>query len=129
MSRDSLIAGFQESNPDAGTDQAGCVVDRLLERYGIEELEELLQTEPIADDFEEAQFRDMFACGIEGDVQAQIVDQLVANGVEAADAPCVAEGLMTDLDDDDIDVLLSGEITDEFYQKFFVAMESCDAIG
>jgi hypothetical protein len=40
----------------------------------------------------------------------------------------VADALVVDLDDDDIDVLLSGEITDAFFEKFFAAMDGCGAI-
>ncbi len=129
ISRQSLISGFQDSNPDASAEQAGCVVDDLMVRYSSDELESELTVEPVSAEFEEAQFRAMFTCGVEGDVQVQITDQLVANGVSEEDAPCVATELMADPSDDDIDVLLSGEITDAFYSKFFDAMESCGAVG
>ncbi len=124
-----MISGFQDSNPDATTEQAGCVVDDLMGRYSSDELEVELAGEPVSSDFEEAQFRAMFTCGVEGDVQEQIRSQLVANGVSVDDAPCVASELMVDPTDEDIDVLLSGEITDAFYAKFFEAMELCGAVG
>ena len=104
------------------------MVDRLVDRYGLDGLEEQLGADEPDDSFVEAQFRDMFACGIEGDVRTQIVDQLRANGVDEADAPCVADALVGDLDDADIDVLLSGQITDEFFAKFFAAMDRCGAV-
>ncbi len=127
--RDAAVTSFSSANPGASTAQSGCVVDRLIERYGLERLEDELRSDPPKADFAESQFRDMFACGIEGDVRDQIVEQLKANDVAEADAPCVADVLMEDLDDDDFDVLLSGEITDSFFAKFVSAMEDCGAIN
>jgi hypothetical protein len=126
--RAAAIDGFAAANPDTTPDQQGCVVDRLIERYGLDGLEaELAAAEP-ATPFVEDQFRFMFACGVEGDVRRQIEEQLQAAGVDDTDAPCVADALVVDLDDDDIDVLLSGEITDAFFEKFFAAMDGCGAI-
>lgn len=128
MDRSTLIEAFEENNPDVSTEQATCVVDRLLDRYELSELRTELETEPLSSGFEEAQFRDMFACGLQGDVRGQITEQLQANGVEAEYAPCVSDELVSDLTDADIDVLLSGEITEAFYQKFFAAMQTCGAV-
>ena len=111
------------------TVQAECVVDRLLADRDLPEIEAELTAEEVAPDFEEDQFRAMFVCGIEGDVGEQITEQLVANGVSPDDAPCVSGELIGEMTDADVDVLLSGEITDEFYGKFFDAMESCGAVG
>ena len=41
----------------------------------------------------------------------------------------MADVLVDDLDDDDIDVLLSGEITERFLARFVAAMEKCGAIN
>lgn len=123
-----MISGFRDNNPEVTDEQAGCVVDRLVDRYGIDELEIQLQADSPSAEFTEAQFRDMFACGVEGDVEVQITEQLEANGISPQDAPCVANEITGGLNDEDIDVLLSGEITDDFYEKFFAAMESCGAI-
>jgi hypothetical protein len=128
VSRASLVSSFVEANPDASTEQAECVVDRLIDNFDLPALETELEAEPLTAGFEEAQFRAMFVCGIEGDVATQITDQLVANGVEEADAPCVSDALVGQMTDDDIDVLLSGDITDAFYAKFFAAMQSCGAV-
>ncbi len=127
--RNGAVLGFAETHPDATTEQAECVVDRLLDRYALEDLEAKLASDPMEPGFEEAQFRDMFACGLEGDVRDQIATELESTGLKAEEAPCVADALVEDLDDADIDVLLSGEITDAFYEKFFVAMESCGAVN
>lgn len=129
FSRQNAIDGFLAGHPEADAAQAACVVDRLTDRYGADELQTRLDAEEMSAEFEEAQFRDMFACGLEGDVSDQITEQLVNNGVSESDAPCVADALVADLDDADIDVLLSGQITDAFYQKFFAAMDSCGAVN
>ncbi len=129
ISRDSLVADFASANPDVTTAQAECVVDRLLTDRDLAAIEAELTATEVAPAFEEDQFRAMFVCGIEGDVGVQITEQLVANGVSPDDAPCVSGELIDRLTDADVDVLLSGEITDEFYAKFFDAMESCGAVG
>ncbi|MEM7272488.1 MAG: hypothetical protein AAF547_05360 [Actinomycetota bacterium] len=123
------IASFQDANPEVSDVEADCLVGRLIDRYGLDGLETRLAEDPPDPRFEEAQFRDMFGCGVEGDVRDQIAEQLAANGVEATDAPCVADELVAGLTDDDIDVLLSGDITDEFFAKFFAAMEACGAVN
>ncbi|MDH3300635.1 MAG: hypothetical protein OES24_09040 [Acidimicrobiia bacterium] len=123
------MADFTAANPDVTTAQAECVVDRLLSDRELEAIEVELTAEEITPAFEEDQFRAMFLCGIEGDVGEQITEQLVANGVSPGDAPCVSDQLIGQLTDGDVDVLLSGEITDEFYAKFFDAMERCGAVG
>lgn len=129
ITRESLVADFTAANPDVTSAQAECVVDRLLAERELTAIEAELTADVVAGEFEEDQFRAMFVCGIEGDVGDQITEQLVANGVSPADAPCVSGELTGQLTDADIDVLLSGEITDEFYAKFFAAMENCGAVG
>ena len=129
FTRAAAIESFANANPEATSEQAACVVDRLDDRYGMDQLESELAFEPLDPAFEEAQFRDMFRCGLAGDVQSQISQQLSDNGVSDADAPCVAENLVQTMTDDDIDVLLSGQITNEFATKFFQAMDDCGALN
>lgn len=114
-------------NEDATEDEAACVVDGLIDRYGLDQLEQELGKEPLDPDFEEAQFREMFVCNVANDWQGQIEAQLVENGVPAEEAPCVSEELLATMSDDDIDVLLSGEITDSFTETFLAAVATCDA--
>lgn len=127
--RAAAVESFERANPDVSAAQAECVVDRQIGRYGIDGLATELQAEPESDEFVDQQFRDMFACGIDGDITEQLIDQLQTNGVSADDAPCVAGAITDDLDDADIDVLVSGEITEEFMAKFVTAMERCGATG
>ncbi|MGH1490462.1 MAG: hypothetical protein ACRBK7_13920 [Acidimicrobiales bacterium] len=127
--RAAAIESFSNANPVATPEQSECVVDRLVDRYGLEGLRDELDAEPQDQAFSNAQFRDMFACSMDGDVRDQIDEQLQANGVAAKDAPCVADAMVDELTDDDFDVLLSGEITDDFFSKFVSAMEECGAIN
>lgn len=127
--RDAAVTSFSAANPEATQAQSECVVDRLIDRYGLSGLETELSVDPAAESFEEAQFRDMFSCGVEGDVRLQITAQLEANDVSPDDAPCVADILVDGLDDADVDVLLSGDISPEFFAKFVSAMEECGAIN
>lgn len=127
--RTDAVEAFNRANPEATPAQSECVVDRLVDRYELAGLQEQLEADPVDARFEADQFRDMFACGMDGDVREELSGQLAANGVADADAPCVADRLVDELTDDDIDVLLSGEITDQFFQKFFSAMERCGAVN
>ncbi len=127
--RASAIESFGDANTEATDEQAACVVDGLIERLGLEQLEAELSMQPLDAAFEETQFRQMFRCGVAGDWRAQITDQLVENGVDEEDAPCVSDELFETMSDDDIDVLLSGETTDSFNEKFLAALASCDALN
>lgn len=126
--RDAAVANVQVENPDVSEDQAGCVVDRLVDRFGLDGVESGQIADPTPPEFEDAQIRDMFGCGVEGDLQELIAEQLADAGVAADDAPCVADALTVDLTDGDLDVLVSGDITEEFATKFLDAMVACGAI-
>jgi hypothetical protein len=127
--RDAAIDSFQQANPDASGTQAACVVDRQIDRFGLDGLADQLDTDPPTDEFVDIQFRDMFACGMDGDVEEQLVELLQDSGVDAEAAPCVATEIVAELDDEDIDVLVSGDITDTFMSKFIAAMTECGAAG
>lgn len=125
LDREAAVDSFQRANPEASGAQAECVVDRQIDRLGLDGLTRQLEAETPSDDFVDSQFRDLFACGVDGDVEEQLVEQLEANGVTAEQAPCVADRLVGGLDDGDIDVLVSGQITDAFMAKFVAAMDGC----
>ncbi|MFT7599632.1 MAG: hypothetical protein ACI8TP_002567 [Acidimicrobiales bacterium] len=126
--RGDLVESFRNTNPDASTAQAECVVDELIAEYSLEGLERELEAVPKASSFERGQFLASFGCGLTSDVEAELADQLQASGIAADDADCAAEALTEGLDDEDLAVLLSGEITDQFYAKYFVALDECDAL-
>lgn len=126
--RAAAVEVFTEDNADVTSTQADCVIDRLTETYSFGELEDELQAEPLKAKFAEDQFREMFACGVEGDVTDRIIEELEATGVEPGSAPCVADQLVASMTAEDFDVLLSGEITESFRIKFVSSMETCGAI-
>jgi len=128
-SREAAIESFQDANPEATDEQAACVVDGLIDRYGLDELDAQLGTVPLDAAFEEDQFREMFVCGVDGDWRADITEQLIDNGVAAEDAPCVSDELFATMSDDDIGVLLTGQITDSFSETFYDALETCNALN
>ena len=129
FSRDAAIDSFRETNEDVTGEQAACVVDGLIDRYGLDELESQLAASPLEASFEEDQFREMFVCGVAGDWRADITDQLIENGVAPDDAPCVSDELFATMSDDDIGVLLTGEITESFASTFAAALETCEALN
>ncbi len=128
-SREAAIESFQKANPEATDEQSACVVDGLIDRYGVDELDAQLGAVPLDAGFEEDQFREMFVCGVDGDWRADITEQLIDNGVPADDAPCVSDELISTMSDDDIGVLLTGEITESFSETFFDALATCDALN
>ncbi len=128
FTRDAAIDSFVASNEDASRQQAGCVVDRLVDEYGLEGLEAELAAERRAADFEEMQFRAEFGCGMRSSVEESLVTQLEASGIEGDKAACAADELVDSLVEDDLDVLLSGELNDDFYAKYFDSLERCDAL-
>lgn len=125
--RDDVVDRVRTDNTDATAEQASCVADRLIDRFGLDGLDGMLAADPPDADLQEAEFTDAFRCGVVGDVRQEIVDQLTANAVPADQAGCVADELVPGLTDADIDVIVSGDITESFTQKFDTAMRDCGA--
>ena len=128
VTEEDLLESFKSTNVDATDEQAGCVVDQLINIYGVEGLEAELLAEPADREFDEQQFRTMIHCGMTDRLTNPLTAQLQRLEVPTESQPCVVAALTTDITDDDLDVLLSGEITDEYYAKFFDALLSCDAL-
>ncbi len=128
LTRQEADEAFLRGHPDATEHQAGCVVDKLISTYGLDGLQIELEREVPVRSFEIDQFRASFGCGLTGDVEAELARQLEASGVKPVSARCAGKELTASLDDEGLDVLLSGEITDEFYEKYFVALEACNAL-
>lgn len=128
FTREAAIDSFMVANTDATTAQAECVVDELVGIYTLDGLETELAAEPLSEEFELTQYRASFACGMRNDVRSQLIDQLQASGLSGEDARCAGETMADELDEDDLEVLISGELTDEFFDKYFVALEACDAL-
>lgn len=123
--RASAIEQFRDSNPGASDAESACVVDGLLDRYESAEIVAELTTSPQGAGFEEDQFREMFRCGLEGDIEETLVEQLRLAGIEGEEAACIVAELAESLTDADIDGLVSGSISEEFRIRFGDAMSGC----
>lgn len=126
VTRADLVVSYQSSNPVADETQAGCVVDALIEEFGLEGLTEELAAPGAS--YPLARYRAEFFCGMTDDVEDQLRAQLAARGMAADAADCVAETLTKSLDHDDLDVLFRGEMTDAFFDRYFVAVSDCGAL-
>lgn len=124
-----LVSAFAEANPEVSSSEAACVIDILTTDLGTAQLIANLWAEPITRDFELAQFRAMFDCGVDEEIRAALQDQLADQGTPVDKAPCVANAIIDKMTSDELDVLITGENTDEFYAKYFSAMESCGALN
>ncbi len=128
LTREEADEAFLQSNPGASEVQAGCVVDELVELYGLDGLEVELEREAALSSFQTDQLRAMFGCGLTAEVEAELVRQLAATGIEAEAAKCAGQELTANLDAEGLEVLLSGEITDTFYEKYFLALQACGGL-
>jgi hypothetical protein len=124
-----LVSAFIDANPEVSKSEATCVIGVLTTDLGTAQLIANLWAEPVPRDFELAQFRAMFGCGIDDNVRAALEIQLVEQGTPTDKAPCVADAIVDKMTSDELDVLITGENTDEFYAKYFSAMESCGALN
>ncbi len=120
---------FQGAYPNAADAQAACVVDDLIERYGSDGLRTELDRPVKTEAFEEAQLRAMVLCGMLGDLTAELEAQLIDGGIPAEAAPCMAEELIGDIDEANLDVLLTGEITEQFYLDYLAAADACSVLN
>lgn len=123
-----LVEAFMRANPDASNSEASCVIDSLTEALGATELIATLWQDPIPRDFELAQFRASFECGIDSEIRSELTAQLVDQGTPADKAPCVADAIVDEMNPAELNVLITGEITDAFYTKYFNAMQTCGAL-
>ncbi len=128
LTEDDLVEAYQTSRPNFSADVAECVVGRLVETFGVDGVEGELDAITQTDAFEVALYRAEFDCGETGDVERRLVELLLDRDLEPEAAECVAGDLAGDLDDSDFDVLLSGEITDQFFDKYYTALYDCDAL-
>ncbi len=128
VTEDDILESFRSTNADASDEQATCVVDQLINSYGVDGLEAELKADPVSREFDEQQFRTMIHCGMTSRLTEPMTAQVKRLDVPEETQACVVEALTSDITDADLDVLLSGEITDEYYAKFFDALTTCDAL-
>ncbi len=127
FTRDDVAASFATSAPDVPADAADCVVDDLIETFGIDGLAAELEAEQTSIVYAEADTRARLRCGLVGDVRTELVTELEVSGITSEASACVADALLSDLSDDDIEVLLSGASSEAFTQKYLDAAEECGA--
>ncbi|MEZ5380007.1 MAG: hypothetical protein R2733_26165 [Acidimicrobiales bacterium] len=128
LTEDDLVEAYQASHPEVTDDQAACVVGALVDAFEVEGVELELEAPTPTAAFGEAQYRAQFHCGQTGDVHDQLVAMLLERDLEADAADCVATALVDQIDDDDLDVLVGGELTDQFFDKYFTATYDCGAL-
>lgn len=136
MNRGEAVSSFQSSHPEANLIQAECVIDDLIARYEstplenaeVPNLEAELLAVPRSAEFDLAQARALFRCGLRSDLEEQLGRQLEAAGFDPERTDCVAAALVPELTEDDFDVLLGSEMTDAFFERMFDAAEGCDAL-
>lgn len=128
LDREDLVDAYLSGHPELSRQTAGCVVDTLVETHGVDGLESELAADPESSEFQLAHLRARFGCGITSDVVDELGPQLIERGLDAETASCVVDALTRDMEPEDLDVVLSGTMTDDFYSRYFDAMEECDAV-
>ncbi len=128
LSEDDLVESYQNSHPEVSGEVASCVVGELVDAYDIEGIEAELNAASLSAAFAERQYLAQFHCGQTDDVLRQVTTMLLDRGLEPEQADCVAGDLVGELDDADLEVLMRGEMTDQFFDKYFTATYDCDAL-
>lgn len=123
----SLVASFAEVN-GVSEETAGCAVGHLQQQYGFWELTDRLIEEDDSIQFQRRQFEVMFTCGDRTAIADQLRPQLIDQGVDPADAGCVASEIADRMVIEDLAVLYSGVMTEQFGQLFFGALDACGAL-
>ncbi len=127
FTRADVLDSFRANAPDLAATDADCVVDDLIDTFGIDGLAEELAGQETSISYAEADTRARLRCGLVGDYRTGFVAEIEASGVSAEAAGCVADAVLSDLTDADIEVLLSGTSNDDFTQKYLDAAEACGA--
>lgn len=122
-----LTASFAAAN-GVSVETAECAVGRLQQQYGFWELTDRLIEADDSVRFQRRQFEAIFACGDRSAIADQLRPQLIDQGVDAADADCVAGELASSMEIADLAVLYSGEMTEAFSLLYFGALDSCGAL-
>lgn len=128
LSEEDLAEAYQASNDNASATMSECIVGTLVDQFGVDGVEAELEAVTATQDFQRTQYQAEFRCGDTADVETQIEALLTARDGDPDAASCIASALVPKLDDSDLEVLLSGEMTDQFFDKYFVAVSDCDAL-
>jgi hypothetical protein len=128
LDRGDLIDAYVRDNPGATAVEADCVIDRLLSDRSIAQIEQELGRATPSVGFARDRYRADFDCGRTDDVRHQLEQLIAARGTDPADADCIATELTRSLTDPDLDVLFDGQMTDAFFDKYYLAVSACDAL-
>ncbi len=128
LTADDLAAAYRRGHPDIDEAVARCVVDALTLIYSIEQIEAQLARPSVSDDFAWEQYRSEAVCGSTANLEAQLSGLLVERGLNVSQAECTAAALAEDVEDSDLLVLRTGEMTDAFYARYFDALQTCEAL-
>ncbi len=123
----ALAESFAAAN-GLDSEVATCAVRALQERIGLWELTEQVAAGEDGIRFQRRQFEAIFECGDRTAVAEQLRPQLVDQGVREGDADCVATEVAETMSTSDLTVLYTGEMNDDFFRLYFMALEACDAL-
>ena len=130
LDRGDLVDSFGRDFPTATEEQTGCVVDGLLDRFEIEEIEQELASDPASPAFGNALVAAMAACGYDLSSYDRwtlaLVGELVELGYEPDVARCAADRLSADLAPEEVEALTAGELPAGFRQQLRDALDGCD---
>ena len=127
LTGEDLATAYRRGHPEVDDAIARCVVDALTLTYSIEEIEAELARPAVSDDFAWDQYRSEALCGSTANFEAQLTGLLVETGLDLDQANCAAATLAEHVDDSDLLVLRTGEMTDAFYARYFDALQACEA--
>lgn len=125
---EDLVAAYQRGHPDVDDAVARCIVDSLTLVYSIGQIDAELARPAVSDDFAWAQYRSEAVCGSTANLEAQLTGLLVETGLDRSQAECAAAALAANIQDSDLLVLRTGEMTDAFYARYFDALQTCEAL-
>lgn len=129
LDRAALLESFERDLPDATPAQAGCVVDDLVERFGLDEIEQELEAERASRQFANAAVVAMAECGYDlsrfEPWTATLVQNLDRLGYQPDDARCLADEVSPGLSGEQVQQLLDGEVPAGFRRRMAAALEAC----
>jgi hypothetical protein len=130
LDRRALTESFQRDFPDATATEASCVVDDLLDRFTLDEIEAEMDSGQASAPFANATVAAMASCGYDLSAFEPWMLTMVANltrlGFEPDEARCAAERLSGQLTGDEVEQLTAGELPPGFRSRLVEALAACE---
>ena len=123
-----LATAYRRSHPEVDDVVARCVVDELTLTYSVDQIEAELARPMVSADFAWEQYRSEAVCGSTDGLVTQLTGLLTETGLDADAAECTASKLAERVQDSDLAVLRSGQMTEAFYARYFDALHACEAL-